>query len=190
MITKLFTGKWSPYLAGSIIAFLFVLMLYILDSPVGMSDAYLMLAEYSETAYHNRIIKEPPFLDWQTGFLGGILIGALLAAILGGDWKLRMMPDSKGKNLFASAGATVLLGLLGGFLVMLGLQLAGDSFIGQWAAAIQLSSGSWIFFLSVLFWGVIFTIILAAKLASQKGKAIAKTSEKPDPKIKEKNKKN
>lgn len=175
MITKLFTGKWSPYLAGSIIAFLFVLMLYILDSPVGMSNGYLMLSEYCQEAYHNRTIEEPPFLDWQTGFLGGILIGALIAALMSGEWKLRMMPESKGKNLFTSAGATVFFGLIGGFLVMLGLQLAGDSFIGQWAAAIQLSTGSWIFFLSILFWGVIFTLALAAKFAKSEAKPEPKT---------------
>lgn len=180
MITKLFTGKWSSYLAGSIIAFLFVLMLYILDSPVGMSDAYLMLSEYCQEAYHNRAIEEPPFLDWQTGFLGGILIGALIASLLGGDWKLRMMPDTKGKGFLTSAGATVIFGLSGGFLVMLGLQLAGDSFIGQWASAIQLSTGAWIFFLSVLFWGVIFTLGLAAKLASSG----PKTEEQDDKKEK------
>lgn len=165
MITKIFTGKWSPYLAGSITAFLFVLMLYVLDSPVGMSNAYLMLSEYSGEAFHNRTIEEPPFLDWQTGFLGGIFIGALIASLIGGEWKLRMMPSTEGKSLLASAGATVFLGLAGGFLVMLGLQLAGDSFIGQWAAAIQLSTGAWLFFISILFWGMVFTLVLAAKFA-------------------------
>lgn len=176
MITKLFTGKWSPYLSGSIIAFLFVLMLYVLNSPVGMSNAYLMLSEYCQEAYHNRTIQEPPFLDWQTGFLGGILIGALIASLISGEWKLRMIPDSKGKGFFASAGSTVLFGVSGGFLVMLGLQLAGDSFIGQWASAIQLSTGSWIFFLSILFWGILFTLILAAKFT----KTETKKDEKPE----------
>lgn len=181
MITKIFTNKWSTYLSGTILAFLFVLMLYILDSPVGMSNAYLMLSEYCQESFHNRSIQELPFLDWQTGFLGGILIGALFASLVGGEWKLRIMPESKGKNFFASAGATVLLGLSGGFLVMLGLQLAGDSFVGQWAGALQLATGSWIFFLSILFWGVIFTLILSAKFAKSEQKSEAK-SENPDKK--------
>ncbi len=169
MITKFFTSRWSPYLSGIAVAFLFVLALYVLDSPPGMSDAYIVLSEYCQETYHNRAIKEPPFLDWQTGFLGGIFIGALIAAIVGGDWKLRMLPESRSGGYLASAGASVLLGLAGGFLVMLGLQLAGDSFIGQWAAAIQLSTGAWIFFLSILFWGVMFTLLLAAKFARSAG---------------------
>ena len=178
MITKIFTSKWSTYVSGSILAFLFVLMLYILDSPVGMSNAYLMLSEYCQESFHNRTINEPPFLDWQTGFLGGILIGALIASLVSGEWKLQIMPESKGKNFFASAGATVLLGISGGFLVMLGLQLAGDSFIGQWAGAIQLATGSWIFFISILFWGVIFTLIMAAKFAKSEPKKENKTEKK------------
>ena len=65
---------------------------------------------------------------------------------------------------------------------MLGLQLAGDSFIGQWASAIQLSTGSWIFFISILVWGVIFTLILSAKL----GKLGSQAEEKSDKPAKKK----
>ncbi len=171
MVTKIFTGKWSSYLSGTIIAFFFVLALYILDSPTGMSDAYIMTSEYCENSIHARAVQELPFLDWQTGFLGGIFIGALIAAIVGGDWKLRMIPESSGKTWIASAGATVLTGLVGGFLVMLGLQLAGDSFLGQWAGAIQLSTGAWVFFVSVMIWGIIFTAIIASKFAKTGGEA-------------------
>ncbi len=165
MITKILTGKWSAYLSGTIIAFFFVLTLYILDSPTGMSDAYIMISDYCKASIHAREVKELPFLDWQTGFLGGIFIGALIAAIFGGDWKIRMIPESSGKGVIASAGITVITGLAGGFLVMLGLQVAGDSFLGQWAGAIQLSTTSWVFFISLLLWGIVFTAIIAAKVA-------------------------
>jgi hypothetical protein len=162
MITKIFTGKWSSYVSGAVIAFFFVLALYILNSPTGLSDAYIMISGYCEESLHARKVIEPPFLDWQTGFLIGIFIGAIIAAVVGGEWKLRMIPES-GKSVIASAGTTVLTGLGGGFLVMLGLQIAGDSFLGQWAGAIQLSTGSWIFFASLIVWGTVFTAILSAK---------------------------
>jgi hypothetical protein len=165
MIAKFFTGKWSSYFSGTVIACFFILTLYILDSPTGMSNAYIMISDYCKESIHARAVQEPPFLDWQTGFLGGIFIGALIAAIFGGDWKLRMIPESSGKGMIASAGITVATGLAGGFLVMLGLQIAGDSFLGQWAGAIQLSTSSWVFFISLLIWGIIFTAIIAAKIA-------------------------
>ena len=165
MITKLLTEKWSAYLSGTIIAFFFVFTLYVLDSSIGMSDAYIMMSDYCKASIDTGEVKELPFLDWQTGFLGGIFIGALIAAIFGGEWKIRMIPESSEKGMIASAGITVITGLAGGFLVMLGLQIAGDSFLGQWAGAIQLSTSSWVFFMSLLVWGIIFTAIIAAKVA-------------------------
>ena len=164
MITKILTGKWSSYLSGTIIAFFFVFTLYVLDSSAGMSDAYIMISAYCDESIHAGSVKEF-LLDWQTGFLGGICIGALIAAIFGGDWKIRMIPESSGKGMIASAGITVITGLAGGFLVMLGLQIAGDSFLGQWAGALQLSTTSWVFFISLLIWGIVFTAIIAAKVA-------------------------
>ena len=169
MIAKIFTGKWSSYLSGTIIAFFFVLTLYILDSPIGMSDAYIQISAYCKESIHARAVTEAPFLDWQTGFLGGIFLGALVASIFGGEWRLRMIPESSSKGMIASAGITVFTGIAGGFLVMLGLQIAGDSFLGQWAGAIQLSTTSWVFFISLLIWGIIFTAIIAAKAAKSDG---------------------
>lgn len=159
MIIKFFTGKWSSYLSGACIAILFVFALYVLNSPVGMSNAYLMISEYCRVSINAREVTELPFLDWQTGFLLGIFIGAMITAIVSGEWRLRLIPDGKGRGVVASAGVTAFTGLVGGFLVMLGLQLAGDSFIGQWAAAIQLSTAAFVFFVSVIVFGIVFTAI-------------------------------
>ena len=50
------------------------------------------------------------------------------------------------------------------FVPMIGLQIAGDSFLGQWASAIQLSTGAWIFMFSIVIWGVIFYGIINMKV--------------------------
>lgn len=161
---KFITGKWSFYISGVVIAFLFVLTLYILDTPVGMSDAYLMLSEYCRDFIYKRRIDELPMLDWQTGFLGGILIGAFIASIVGGEWKFKIFPEGgSSKGFVGFSVITPLQGIAGGFLVMLGLQLAGDSFLGQWAAAIQLSTGAWIFLLTALIFGGLTTFLLSLK---------------------------
>jgi hypothetical protein len=166
MVLKFFTGKWSSYLSGACIALLFVFALYVLNSPVGMSNAYLMLSEYCKETINARAVKELPFLDWQTGFLLGIFIGAMVTAIVSGNWRLRLIPDGGGRGVVASAGVTAFTGFVGGFLVMLGLQLAGDSFMGQWAAAIQLSTAAWVFFASVFVFGIVFTAVGAARKGS------------------------
>lgn len=175
MIVRFFTGKWSPYLSGTLLAFLFILSLYVLDSPTGMSDAYLMISEYGRGAIEHRtfgreLIDRFPF-DWQTGFLIGIAVGGLAAAIVGGAWKFRLFPEpSSQQGLLASSGLSPLFGLAGGFLVMLGLQLAGDSFLGHWGAALQLSASAWVFFASLAVWGVVFTALLALKSSGGDGK--------------------
>ncbi|NOY75842.1 MAG: YeeE/YedE family protein [Kiritimatiellaeota bacterium] len=166
MILKFFTGKWSSYLAGACIAVLFVFALYVLNSPVGMSNAYLMISEYCRETINARTVKELPFLDWQTGFLLGIFIGAMITAIVSGNWRLRLIPEGGGRGVVASAGVVAFTGFAGGFLVMLGLQLAGDSFMGQWAAAIQLSTAAWVFFATVFVFGIVFTAITSARRKS------------------------
>jgi heme A synthase len=98
-----------------------------------------------------------PF-DWQTAFLAGIAIGALFASLASGTWRLRIIPeDVKGSGPMGAFAVTIIQNIAGGFLVMTGLQFAGDSFVGQWAAAMQLSTGAWIFIFFFIVWGVVFS---------------------------------
>ncbi len=169
LLLKLVSGKWSPYIAGPLLAFLFLLSFYLLDSPLGITEGYQIISEYCKEGIDNRKIQEYPPLVWQTGFLAGVFIGALLASIAGADWKLTLLPeDRKGKGIITSFWLTPLQGVIGGFLVMIGLQIAGDSFLGQWASAIQLSTGAWIFIFSIIIWGVIFYGILNMKFTPPK----------------------
>ena len=48
----------------------------------------------------------------------------------------------------------------GGFLVMLGIQLAGDSVFGQISAAMQLSGGAWVFLIAMTVTGCALAILL------------------------------
>ena len=155
------TGKWSSYLAGIVVALLFVLSFYVLNGSIGFSDPYLMISSYCERSIEAKRLDRPPELDWQAAFLLGIALGALGAAIAGKEWRLRILPEADGKNPLASMGATIATGIAGGFLVMLGLQIAGDSFLGMWSAAIQASTSAWIFFASLLLWGIILTAAVA-----------------------------
>jgi len=171
---KFFTGKWPFYVSGLLMALLINLGLYLFNAPIGMSDGYLTLSQYCNKMIERHHLTQPPALDWQTGFLVGIFGGALLTALLSKQWKFEFFPeDLKRGNGLASAGTCLLHGLGGGFLVMLGLQLAGDSFFGQWAAATQLSAGAWIFMLSFLITGSMVAIVLGKRGEGGKGKAAA-----------------
>lgn len=143
---KILTGKWSFYINGALLSGMIVLCLYLFKDTVGMNDGMIMISEYVEKTAQEEEMTLPP-LDWQTGFLGGIFIGALAASLMSGNWKIRFFQDEK-SSIVSKSLKTVLYGLGGGFLVMLGLQLAGDSFLGQWSGALQLSGGAWIFLVS------------------------------------------
>jgi hypothetical protein len=151
MIEKILTGKWNFIFAGCICAFIITFSLYLLDSPPGMEDAYTVLSEYCGEVIEDKNIAGMPVLNWQTAFLAGIFIGALIAAAAGGNFKFELFPDDrKDKGFIASMVITPLHGIVTGFLVMFGLLIAGDSFFGQWASALQLSTNAWIFFTALL----------------------------------------
>ncbi|HOK03723.1 MAG TPA: YeeE/YedE thiosulfate transporter family protein [Victivallales bacterium] len=161
-----FKGKWSAFISGFTAAFLFIFSLYVLNTPVGMSDAYLKISEYCRESIHMRKVSEYFPFDWQTAFLIGIAIGGFIASLSSGTFQLRIIPeDVKGSGPVGAFGITVIQNLIGGFLVMTGLQFAGDSFLGQWASAIQLSTGAWIFLLSFIIWGVVFSGFARAAVA-------------------------
>lgn len=164
-MNRFFTSNWPFVATGAILACFFTLALYLLNTPVGMSDAYLMISEYCGEVIKEQRIEGWPIFDWQTGFLVGIFIGALVASAAGGEFKFELFPDDrKDKKFMKSSIVTPLHGIICGFLVMFGLQIAGDSFIGQCASALQLSTGAWLFLASSIFSAIFAALIMSAKL--------------------------
>ena len=160
---KVCSGKWSFWFSGIIIALIFNLGLYLLDEPVGMNDGYLPLSRYFVKILESGKVAAPGGIDWQTWFFSGIVGGALLGSLLSGSWKFEFNPSDIGKEFVPASGKALLQGLAGGFLVMLGLQLANDSFFGHWAAAMQLSIGSWLFLIVFFFTGAVLSIVMSRR---------------------------
>jgi len=176
---KSFSGKWSAYVSGTAIAFLFMLALYLFDTTIGMSDSYIMISEFCKKSIAAGTVTTLPTFNWHTAFLIGIFIGGMIAAVMGGEWCFRLVPeDIKEKGFLGSFGLTILQGVAGGFLVMVGLQMSGDSFEGQWCAAMQLSTGAWVFIAAFVVWGVIFMGIYNMVLAGGGGKSSGGKAEK------------
>lgn len=141
---KILTGKWPFYISGLLLPLLAVLGLYLFDDVLGMSDAAVAFSGYCSEAIEEKAIGSLPGLDWQNGILIGLLIGALAGSLCSGNWKFQFFFDDQ-KGFGAKFVKTILYSFIGGFLVMLGSQLAGETLFGQYAAAIQLSAGAWIY---------------------------------------------
>jgi len=141
-------GKWPFYISGTLLAALMVGSLYILNDKLGLGDALAQAGQCFNEQLHSGI-SEMPSMDWQFGFLFGILVGACSAALISGNFRIRLLADCGG-GFTVRTFKTVFLGIFGGFLVMLGIQLSGDSVYGHIASAIQLSGSSWVYLLSMI----------------------------------------
>lgn len=168
-------GAWPFYVSGPLLAVLTVLSLYLFDSPVGMGDAMTVASEYCVESVESRRLAAPP-MDWQFGLLFGIFIGALGMAALARDLKPKL--SSETGPVASGLLRTALLGLAGGFLVMTGVQLAGDSVLGQFSAGIQLSGAAWVFLIAFAASAVLLTVLLAQRGGgkSSAGKPAGKAS--------------
>ncbi len=156
---SILTKKWSIWTTGLVIALFMLLSLFILDSPLGLSNTYLVLLGYLEESIKEQQINQLDF-NWQIAFLIGIFIGGLITAIFMGKWDFNFFPEErKSKGFIASIGITPVQGIIGGVLVMTGLQLAGDSFLGHWFGAMQLSVGSFIFILTTFAVAIIICVL-------------------------------
>lgn len=161
------TGKWNFFLVGAVFAFLLVLSIYCLNDNVGMNEGYMVISDYVvEEDNHG----EMPDFNWQTAFLVGVVIGGIAGAVACKDWKLIMFPEDRdNKKFIASCIVSVVQGIGGGFLVMLGLQLVGDSFLGHWSGMVQQSTGSTFFLLFVFLFSIGIKMVVEGYKVNTKG---------------------
>ncbi len=141
---NLFTAKWPFYISGPLLALLCIVPLYIFDAPAGLGKAMETAGEYFSHAAENGTVSDLPGLNWELGLLGGIFAGALLTAAMTGAFKPELMSSASG-SFTADALHTAGCGIAGGVLIMLGIQLSGDTVFGHMASAMQLSGGAWLF---------------------------------------------
>ena len=146
-------AKWSPWISGVMVAVVYAVGLYLLNDRPGTNEIYSVMADRTQEAMERKSIgleTLPPW-GWQTAFVAGILLGAFLAAVVGGIWRLHLFPEDqmgKGAAFYTTVG--MLQSVFGGFLVMGGLILAGESFLGIWGDCMGLSPLA-LFFMVLMF---------------------------------------
>ena len=150
----IYTGAaWSPYVTGALIGVLTWLTFYFSQQPVGASSFYAIIAGFIGKALapkHTEKLayfqENPPAVTWEFTFVVAIIFGSFLAAILGGEFSLRGLPqlwiDHYGLNSGLGYAA---VSLCGGVLVAFGARLAGGCTSGHGlSGTLQLSVSSWI----------------------------------------------
>ncbi len=144
---------WSPYIVGGAIGVLSWLTFYFADKTIGASSFYATLAGFVGKIVAPKHTKglpyykdNPPAVDWAFIFVASTIVGALIAAWTGGEfkneWLNPMWVDKFGEN---SMGLRGIIGFAGGILMAFGARLAGGCTSGHGiSGTLQLNVGSWL----------------------------------------------
>ena len=135
-----------------------MLGLFMIDSSLGMGQSFIVVGEYfAETAVEEEFGEIS--LNYSLGLIFGILLGVVVAAVFSGNFKLQLIANYE-SGITIRAFKTVFYGLIGGFLVMTGIQISGEAIYGQFVSAIQMSVGAWLYIGALLLAGGILAILL------------------------------
>lgn len=143
---------WSPYVAGALIGVLSWLTFYFSKHPLGASTAYARVAGIVGTCFAGRHTRQLPVyqekvprVEWQTMLVGGVIMGALLAAWTGGELTGLAVPPFWEMHIGQAWLPRWGVACLGGAFMALGARIAGGCTSGHGiSGALQLSVGSWI----------------------------------------------
>jgi len=125
-------GGWSPYLAGGLSGVVGVLSVWIAGQYFGASTSFVRTAGMIErlfgperVAQMEYFVKNAPRIDWQWMFMVGIFLGAMIAALTSGSFKLQAVPDMWAARFGGqSIAARAVAAFVGGAVAMFGARMA------------------------------------------------------------------
>lgn len=148
---NILTAKWPFVINAAALIVLVMLGLYLFDAEPCFAGAFQKLSGYAGGAVEKSSMPEqPPPLDWTLGIVLGVLIGGVSGGLLNKSWKCVSAFEEETKFGWKLL-KTALLGTGSGFLIMLGCLLSGEVFAGQFAGAMELSPGAWMFLIIAFF---------------------------------------
>ncbi|PKO31268.1 MAG: hypothetical protein CVU34_17565 [Betaproteobacteria bacterium HGW-Betaproteobacteria-7] len=145
-------GAWSPYLVGTLIGLLSMATFYFSNKPLSVSTAYARLAGLlgnllakGHTGNLKFFQETKPKVEWGVMLVLGMLLGAFIAAVSGGEitgaWVPVLWEQRFGPDIALRLG----IAFVGGAILAFGARLAGGCTSGHGiSGALQLSVSSWI----------------------------------------------
>jgi uncharacterized membrane protein YedE/YeeE len=174
--------RWSPYAVGAAIGVLSWATFFFMDKALGTSTSFVGAAaaclscvapEHVEASAYVR--KEyfdagkqawKPIFDWQFALDLFLIVGAFLAAKLGGTFRLEAVPPLFARRFGPSPGKRYAVAFLGGAILLFGARMAGGCTSGHGiSGGLQLALSSWTFFLAMFASGVVTARLLFSKTA-------------------------
>ena len=91
---------WNPYISGALSGLLLIVSVLLTGNYFGASTSFVNASGIIEriiTPEHFQTVayftKNTPKIDWQWMFVVGIFIGALIASLASGSFRLQAVPD-------------------------------------------------------------------------------------------------
>lgn len=161
--------RWNPYLAGALVGVLAIVSVIISTKLVGKpkylgaSTTFVRVAGLIEqsiipehVAANEYFQSKKVKVDWQMMFVLGIAMGALISSLIGKSFKIERIPPIW-KERFGDKTVTRALGaLIGGFIALFGVRLAGGCPSGHGLSGMmQLALSGFIAMISFMIGGII-----------------------------------
>jgi uncharacterized membrane protein YedE/YeeE len=144
--------RWSPYVAGVGIGVLSWLSFLISKQPIACSTTFARTSGLVErlvrkTQADNNLYYQEIKLSWgwQGMLVVGVVLGALLSALLSGDFQWQWVPDRWTATFGNNALLRVMVALLGGVALGFGARWSDGCTSGHGiSGTLQLAVSSWI----------------------------------------------
>lgn len=123
--------RWNPFFAGAVSGCVSILSVWVAGNYIGASTTFVRSAGLIEKIIApehveklDYFIKTTPKIDWQWMFVLGIFLGALLSALLSGDFKIKKVPDMWESRFGPNVPKRAIVAFVGGTVSLFGARLA------------------------------------------------------------------
>lgn len=161
---------WSPYLAGALTGVLMVLSVVVAGKYFGASTSFARSAAIVEQTVAPEHLQQTEYLakmanaetgivlpDWQMLFVLGIAIGAFVAALASGTFRVDPVPPLWSSRFGSGAGFRAMAAFTGGAVALFGVRMAGGCPSGHGLSGLMQMSLSGFVALACFFIGGIVT---------------------------------
>jgi uncharacterized membrane protein YedE/YeeE len=162
---------WNPYLAGGLSGLVSILSVWVAGKYLGASTTFVRTSGMIERIFDPEkiakmeyFIREVPKVDWQTMVVLGIMIGAFIAAITSGSFRLQALPDMWQQRFGSSIRMRAFVAFIGGIIAMFGARLADGCPSGHGlSGSLQLAVSGYIALIFFFVGGVLMARLLYGK---------------------------
>ena len=160
--------QWSPYIAGAGIGILSWFTWLISSEPIGCSTSFSRIAGMIEKLFRGKRVEKKlyyqevrPEIDWQMMLVIGVVVGALIASLLSGDFDLQWIPSVWRVNFGDNMALRLVIAFAGGILLGFGSRWADGCTSGHGiSGTMQLAVSSWISAICFFIGGILMAQLL------------------------------